>query len=99
MQSEPRWRTQRHRQQHFLKHGIALGRATADAFDQSARVTRRIGRRFTFTDVSTNEPRVGYYDLPARRLTVLTDDEMIIVTHFDCEESYVRRLPNSSYQR
>ena len=78
---------------------MAFGHATVDAYDQSARATRRIGRRFTYTDPSTNEPRVGYYDPPTRRLTVLTDDELIIVTHFDCEESYVRRLPNSSYQR
>jgi hypothetical protein len=72
---------------------------TVDAYDQSARATWRIGKRFTFTDGSSSETRIGYYDPPTRRLIVLTDDELVFVTHFDCDESYVRLLPDSRYRR
>jgi hypothetical protein len=54
---------------------------------------------FTYRDEGSGEPRVGYYDVRHGRLTVLTDDEAAIVTHFPCPEHYVRRQPASDYRR
>jgi len=41
------------------------------------------------------ERRVGYFDRRNGRLTVLDDAETYIVTHFRCDEDYVRACPDS----
>jgi hypothetical protein len=84
---------------HFYKHGPGLGRATVEAYDESARATIRVGRRFTYTDPSSSEARVGYYHPPTQRFTALSADESRILTHFRRDEAYVRRLPDSTYER
>jgi hypothetical protein len=93
----PRWRHPAVRWNHYVDHGRALGVRTVDQYDQSAVETITAGRRFTYNDPSTGLPRVGYYDHPTRRFVGLSDDEVIIVTHFVTHEGYVRALPNSTY--
>jgi hypothetical protein len=56
-----------------------------------------IGTYFEYHDPETAEWRVGYYDRPTERLTVLNDDETVIVTHFRCTERYVADRPRSTY--
>lgn len=82
---------------HFHKHGPDLGRATVEAYDESARATIRVGRRFTYTDPFSGESRVGYYHRATQRFTALRADESHILTHFRQDEAYVRRLPDSTY--
>ena len=93
------WTSERERLRHFQKHGARLGMPTVEAYDGSARGTIRNGRQFTYRDPDNDEPRVGFYDVQRGRLTVVTDDESAIVTHFSCPERYVRRLPSSDYRR
>src|SRR5258708_353547 len=64
---------------------------------RSARGTIRAGRRFTYRDPEKAEARVGYYDVRRERLTMLTDDESAIVSHFSGPVRSVRRLPAPDY--
>lgn len=66
----------------------------------SAEVTVIAGTRFTYDDNDSGERRVGYYDVASNRLTVLSDDERAIITHFPPSrgEQYCRDLPNSTYR-
>jgi len=95
------WADPRDPHQHYRKHGGQLGITNADDFDASARKTIEDGRPFTYRDPSTGEDRTGYYDPITRRFTAVTDDpgedEQFIVTHFECDEQYVRDLPDSTY--
>ena len=93
------WFSEWERSNHFRKHGARLGTPTVEAYDGSARGTIRAGRRFTYRAPEKDEPRVGYYDARGERLTTLTYDEAVIVSHFACPERYVRRLPDSDYRR
>jgi hypothetical protein len=93
------WTSEWERRRHFRKHGPSLGLSTAEAYDASARATIRAGRRFTFRRARTGDPRVGYYHLATRRLTVLDGPESRVITHFRCRERYVRRLDGSTYTR
>jgi hypothetical protein len=94
-----RWFNEHECVRHFRKHGALLGTPTVEAYDRSAHGTISAGRRFTYRDPDANEPRVGYFDARGNRLTVLTDDEIAIVTHFACPDRYARRLPDSDYRR
>jgi hypothetical protein len=89
------WTNQRERG----KHGAILGRATESEYEASALATIRVGTRFTFRDNGTGKRRVGYYDLRNQRITVLDEAEATIVTHFVCEEGYVRQLQESDCVR
>jgi hypothetical protein len=91
------WFSEMERLRHFRKHGARLGTPTVEAYDGSARGTIRAGRRFTYRDPEKAEARVGYYDMRRERLTMLTDDESVIVSHFSCPARYVRRLRASDY--
>lgn len=93
------WSSRRDLLRHFQRHGPEMGFQEVDKYEDSARGTIRSGRRFTYRDEGSGESRVGYYDLRQGRLTVLTDDEAAIVTHFPCPEHYVRRQPASEYRR
>jgi len=55
------------------------------------------GARFTYEDAGT--PRVAYYDKATNLLTVLSDDERVIVTHFSptSGERYCRNHDQSTY--
>lgn len=72
------------------------------AYEKSARVTIHAGICLSYTytdpsDPSIEEPRIGYFDPSMGRLTALTEDEQIILSHFATSESYVRGLPDSTY--
>jgi hypothetical protein len=93
----PEWRTRRALEHHFGLHGHDLGAATVEDYDRSARETIVVGTYFEYRDLTTEEWRVGYYDVPTERFTVLSDDEQEIITHFRCPEGYVRDLWTSTY--
>jgi hypothetical protein len=92
------WTDEWERERHFRKHGAKLGRKSVSAYDLSARATIRAGKRFTYQDAGSGERRVGYYHQPTKRLTVLAESEERIVTHFRCDEGYVRGLRDTSYR-
>lgn len=95
----PRWRSRASELDHFEDHGSEVRSDSPERYTASALATIRVGRRFTYDDESTGQPRVGYFHRPTRRLTILTDDERIIVSHFCCEggAAYVRGLIDSTY--
>jgi len=93
------WVSPRELRRHFRKHGPELGTPTEAHYDASARATIGYGRRFTFRRPRTGDPRVGYYHLATRRLTVLDWVESRTITHFRCRERYVQRLDHSTYTR
>ena len=63
----------------------------------SSQATIRAGIRFTYQDRFRRLPRVCYYGRVAGRLTVLNQWGTFISNHFAATESYVRRLPQSTY--
>jgi len=71
--------------------------ATLDEYDRSARETMEAGTCFQYVDDESGELRVGYYDRWTERLTVLSDDEQLIVSHFRCPERYVTSRRSSTY--
>ena len=73
-------------------------RSVAD-YDASARATIRVGKRFTYRDPDTGEPRVGYCAMGSGKLTILQQDEAVILSHFipGGGRQYVRSLPESTY--
>lgn len=95
--STPTWRSERHWHQHFVAHRRELRVQTAEQYDRSARETIENGTYFEFFDDESGEPRVGYYDRWTERLTVLSDDEQVIRTHFRCPERYVVSRRGSTY--
>jgi hypothetical protein len=50
---------------HYLMHHRDLKVRRVEDYDRSARATIRVGRRFTYKDKTSGEPRIGYFD--ARR--------------------------------
>jgi hypothetical protein len=69
---------------HFGKHGEDVGARTAREFDESARETIRRGKRFSYRDRATNEPRVGYFDPDTGLFTATSQTRKTpaILTHF-----------------
>jgi hypothetical protein len=47
---------------HFQEHGDQVGAKTAREYDLSSRRTIQNGRKFTYRDRMSGEPRVGYHD-------------------------------------
>jgi hypothetical protein len=80
-----------------LRHGPKLGLRSESEYNASGLLTIRAGRRFTYADLGSGEPRVGYFDARSSLFTALTADEAIILTHFLTERDYVRSLPDSTY--
>jgi hypothetical protein len=75
---------------------------TISDYDMSARDTLRNGTRFTYTYVDRRtpqleEPRIGYYDRRKGLFTAVTDDDAVILSHFETSERYVRNLQDSTY--
>jgi hypothetical protein len=93
------WRTEAHLRDHFRRHGWKLGCQTEHEYDASAQETLLDGRNFRYFDETSQEYRIGCYDRMTGRFVVLTDDADAdeIVSHFPCDESYVRRLPDNNY--
>jgi hypothetical protein len=93
----PEWRSTDELQRHFRKHqrklAVRTGRIT-----MQARETIRTGKRFNLRDRWTGDWRAGFYDVVMGRLTVLTEDEELIVRHYPCSERHVRdQLWRSDY--
>ena len=70
---------------------------TLEEYDASALEVMGVGTYFEFVDSDTGAPRVGYYDRWTERLTVLSDDESTLFSHFRCPERYVAGLLGSTY--
>lgn len=92
-----RWASSAELTSHFSKHGSKLGLVSESEYDASGRMTIRDGRRFTYEDRASGDPRVGYFDQRSGLFTALTTDETIILTHFLTDGDYVRGLPASTY--
>jgi hypothetical protein len=83
---------------HYAKHGDDVGATSAREYDLSARKTIQDGRRFTYRDPTSNEPRVGYYD-PETGLftgTSQTRGTPAILTHFKVSWQKIRTWPGFS---
>ena len=87
--------------EHFEEHGEEVGATTVEQYDASARWTIRVGKRFTYVDRKTEEPRTGYYALASNRFTSLDSDEQRILSHFapSARETYIRGLLDSDHSR
>lgn len=95
---QPEWRSTAELRRHFRKHRRKLAIRTVQEYDASARETINNGKRFTFRDRWTGDWRAGFYEVVTGRLTVLTEDEELIVTHYPCSERHVRdQLWRSDY--
>lgn len=83
----------------FRKHGHEFPFSTVDEYEASSLDTVTVGVRFEFEDRKSGRDRVGHYDKATNRLTVLTDDEMFILSHYRPTrgEAYVRGLLRSTY--
>jgi pyocin large subunit-like protein len=86
-------------QKHFQKHGSKFPFATAGAYAASALAIVQGGRRFTYNDPQSGDPRVGYYDSTTNGFVSVSDDELAIITYYPPRrgEQYVRDLPQSTY--
>jgi hypothetical protein len=95
----PTWVHQTELLMHYRKHGSKLPVQSVQEYEASALDTIRAGVRFTFVDTAKGLQRVGYYDSVTNRLTVLSDDELLILSHSppDRGEQYVRDRPGSTY--
>ena len=80
---------------HFQKHGEQVGAKTAREYDASARQTMQDGRRFTYRDRASGEPRVGYFDSQKGLFTATsqTRKNPAILSHFPEKWSNLRKLP------
>lgn len=83
---------------HFALHGAEVHQSREDLYDRSARETIRFGTRFSCRNPRTLVLRVGYFNSRTRRVTILSADERRILSHFACDEAYVRRQLDSDYQ-
>jgi len=95
----PSWVSPNRLRWDFRKHGPELPWSTVQEYEASPHDTIRVGVRFEFEDRKTGRDRVGYYDKATNRLTVLTDDELTILSHYRPArgEAYIRGLLRSTY--
>ncbi len=93
----PAWRSEAHRRRHFESHRRELHVRSVEEYETSAHETMRIGAYFEFADDDAGDLRVGYYDRWTERLTVLSDDELLILTQFRFPERYVVTRRGSTY--
>lgn len=93
------WRSEAHLRDHFRRHGWKLGCETAHEYDASAQLTLLSGRYFRYFDETSEEYRIGCYDRATGHFVVLVDAPNIdeIVSHYPCNEHYIRRLPDNNY--
>jgi pyocin large subunit-like protein len=97
--SDPSWVSQFRLRTDFGKHGPEFPFSTVDEYEESSLDTFRVGARFEFEDRKSGRDRLGYYDKATNRLTVLTDDGLLILSHYRPTqgETYLRRLKRSTY--
>ncbi len=90
------WKTEQHRLDHFQEHRAEFGNCSIDEFDASAQRTLDTGTYFEYFHIGSGETRIGCFDRASGGFTVLDEDDHI-VSHFRCDEVYVRRLPYNNY--
>lgn len=95
----PSWPSRAKLVRKFQQHGSEFPYATVDEYEASSVDTIAMGTRFTYTDLGSGAPRVGYYDARSNRFTAVTSNERTIVTHFapSRRARYVEELPDSTY--
>lgn len=100
----PTWTSSWKLHQHFLKHRLEFFRhqprfnfGNASEYNESAWQTIETGTRFTYRDRGSRERRVGYYERATRRFVALTEDELLMLTHFPMNEADVLALLESNY--
>jgi hypothetical protein len=83
---------------HFQKHGDQVGAKTAREYDLSSRRTIQNGRKFTYRDRMSGEPRVGYHDPKTGLFTATsrTRKTPAILSHFPETWENLRKLPGFS---
>ncbi len=91
------WQSRKYVEDHFRKHGRKIGARTIEEYDASARRTIERGTIFSFEDDTTSERRVGCCDRVEGLLTILSDDDRWIVSHFPCDEEYLLDLINTTF--
>jgi pyocin large subunit-like protein len=97
--SVPTWVSSARLHWDFRKHGREFPFSAVDEYEESSLDTVNVGVRFEFEDRKSGRSRVGYYDKATNRLTVMTEDELIILSHYRPSrgEAYVRGLLRSTY--
>jgi hypothetical protein len=97
--SAPGWVSQNRLRWDFQKHASEFPYTTVQEYEASSPNTINVGVRFEFEDRKTGRPRVGYYDIARNRLTVLMNDELVLLSHYRPlrGEPYVRGLLRSTY--
>jgi hypothetical protein len=97
--SAPIWVSPNRLRWDFGKHGHEFSFTTVQEYERSSLETISVGVRFEFEDRKSGRLRVGYYDVAMNRLTVLTDDELVILSHYRPTrgEPYVQGLLRSTY--
>lgn len=97
--SAPVWVSPNRLRWDFGKHAHEFPYTTIQEYETRSFDTIGAGRRFEFVDSKSGRQRVGYYDVGQNRLTVLTHDEMLILSHYRPTrgEPYVRGLLRSTY--
>jgi hypothetical protein len=77
-----------------------VGVRTAREYDESARLTIQVGRRFTYRDRSSGELRVGYWDASTGLFTATSQIRKTptILTHFPETWESLRKLPGFSVE-
>jgi hypothetical protein len=99
----PQWRRQtlhaKYLQHHldFQPHPERQPIVTEADYEQSSLETIREGLEFSYTDRTSGDPRVGYFDPLTEGFTAVTVDGRWIITHYPATEDYVRNLPDSDY--
>jgi hypothetical protein len=95
----PSWPSSARLLKKFLKHGWEFPYTSVDEYEASSLDTITVGTRFTYTDLGSGAPRVGYYDVVNNRFTAVTWNELTIVNHYPPRrsEKYVQELLDSTY--
>ncbi len=79
--SRQEWISRSELSRHFRKHGQKFPYSTEAQYEASSLSTIQLGSPFTFKN-RRGVPRIGYYHSGTNRLTMVTDDDRFIVTHF-----------------
>ncbi len=84
---------------HYNKHGEKMGFSSRKEYDESARRTIERGRKFSYRDRVSGEPRVGYWDPETKLFTATSQTRKIsvILTHFPESWEELRNLPGFSF--
>jgi pyocin large subunit-like protein len=99
MMPMPTWAIRSRLHDHFRRHGAEFPYRTVVEYEASALDTVATGERFTYSDPSSGDLRIGFYDKARNHFTSVTANGRRITTHFRPRdgEQYVLTLPNSTY--